>query len=523
MASFEELKAKMKKSMINASTKVLVGKTEPITYSDIPQLFEGWDESASKAVRGALWIAKKYDLIPKDSPLRQVWYMFMKLVFQKLHPSKRVAHAVDSFYKSFADIMKRTDFWYKDFNVVNPPSDFKEVDRFWSAELFPNVLLALEKESYYSSMQTFANLLGINLYASGGMSSFSKAEDISRKLHDAHPKKDLNIYTISDYDPAGFNISENLQKHFYDYLKRSNQNVIAHKLSPYPKDYTPKELKQSGYIVKPGTVKQARWNKDERIQERIDTDFIDHRFEDLDFYNIDKGSEIRDVLTEGDLDKKDHTKWINEWRKRVEGGEIPHMLGLEVESLPRKPLPEQMPHGMSPDDATGNARMRLLVYNKLIHDFELQDVIKKLYTKHFIDEYPSHKAWEIFKEKADIQGLEDLKEEIDEKIDDLISRQENVLEGDYEILEEQLEEWIDEIGDDNVEKFEQALRKAVAIDQEQSKFIEDYDFSEIEKEINDYELEVDTIERIDEESERNIEILNNILEQLKKELGDENG
>jgi len=528
MASFEELRAKMQKSMINASAKVLVGKNPPTKYQDIPALFEGWEGTGSKAVRGALWIAKEHELIPPDTPLRQVWYMFIKLIFQKL--KKKILNPVDSYTKSFADIMKATDYWYRDFNVVNPPSSFKEVDNYWRAELFPNVMLALEKESYFQSMDTFADLLGVNLYASGGQSSFSNAEDISRVLHEAHPNKDVNIYTISDYDPAGFNIGKALQSHFTSYLQRTNQNVKAIKVSPFPKDYTPTELDLAKFMVSPETVKQENWNKPERIAEREAVDLIDHRFEDIDFYNEEsekKGSELRDALYEGFLRPEAHKKWIQDWREKVKNGQFPHMLGLEVESLPREPFDKQMPNGMDKTEAIGNARMRLLVYDKLLKDFKLKQALRSIYDKYFLtqedQDYPVPHAWKVFKRKADIHKLEKIKDEIDEKLDEIIESQSDVLENNYNELEEQLKEWIDALKEDGdiINKFEQSLRRAVALDNKQEDLIKKMDHSDIIKEINDYDLDIDTVEALEKVSDKNINFFNNVLQKIKDEIKDD--
>ena len=295
MPTFDELKAKMKKAMIDAETKALEGKAIPSTYHGIPELFEGWDESASKAVRGAMWISKKYNLIPKDTPLRSLWYKFIKLVFQKIHPSKRIANPTHSFYKSLADIMRRTDYWYSDFNIWNKLSEdvFQRPELTWTAEkgepsviLFPNVLVTLEKESYFQTFQNFCDLLGINLYAAGGMPSFSKAEEASRQLRELNTTDDLKLYTLSDYDPAGFNINETFKNQFTEFLDRFNQKVDNIKVAPFPKHYEPDELRQGSYVVKPNTIGQEQWNKPERIQERKDADLIDHRFLDSKFYDL---------------------------------------------------------------------------------------------------------------------------------------------------------------------------------------------------------------------------------------------
>ncbi len=532
MATFDELKAKMKKAMIEAETKVLEGKTPPTRYQEIPALFKGWNEKASKAIRGAMWISKKYNLIPPDTPLRSLWYKFIKLVFQKLHPSKRVANPTHSFYKSLADIMKRTEYWYRDFNIYNKLSEdvFQKPHLFWSLEkgeppaiLFPNVLVTLEKESYFQTFQTFCDLLGINLYAAGGMPSLSKAEEASRQVHELNETDDLRLYTLSDYDPAGFNIDETFKKQFSGFLDRFNQKVKNTKVAPFPKHYTPEELEQGSYVVKPNTIGQERWNKPERIQERKDADLIDHRLLKPDFYDLAKNSEIRDVLMEGELDKKKHTAWIKEWKEKVEKGVEPHILGLEVESMPQEPFPEQMPREMSPEEAVGDARMRFLVFDKLLEDFDIKDSLE-IFLRRFFIEYPSSEAWALLKKKADFERLNTLKTEIDTKIDELITVQENVLREDKDRLEDIIEEWRDNIinnieeNTDLIDDFEQSLRRAIAINQNQDTFKNNFSFPEFTDRIKDFEPSDETKETIEERIVENSDFMNDLLKQLDEQI-----
>ena len=532
MATFDELKSKMKDAMIEAETKVLEGKTPPTRYQEIPALFEGWNEKASKAIRGAMWISKKYNLIPPDTPLRSLWYKFIKLVFQKIHPSKKVSNPTHSFYKSLADIMRRTEYWYRDFNIYNKLSKdiFQRPNRYWTAEegepsviLFPNVLITLEKESYFHTFQNFCDLLGINLYAAGGMPSLSKAEEASRQLRELNTTDDLNLYTLSDYDPAGFNINETFKNQFSEFLDRFGQKVNNIKVAPFPNQYNPQELREGSYVVKPNTIQQERWNEPERIQERIETDLIDHRFLDPDFYSLEKDSEIKNVLMEGELDKKKHTAWIKEWKEKVEKGAQPHILGLEVESLPDEPFPEQMPRDMDIDEAVGNARMRFIVFDKLLEDFDIKDSLKIFMKKYFI-EYPSSEAWSILKRKADFERLNDLKYEIERKIDNLITVQSNVLREDKNELESIIEEWRDNIienlrdNDDLIDKFEQSLRKAIAENEKQVSFKDGFDFPDFPDSINDFEASDDTKKIIEERIVENSDFINDLLRQLDEQI-----
>ena len=95
----DELKTRFTTLVSDMEAAILTAdKPIPTIMQDIPELFEGWEGKVfpstykaydkpakqykldtTKVVKVALWIAKQYDLVPRDTPLRQVWYSFIKL------------------------------------------------------------------------------------------------------------------------------------------------------------------------------------------------------------------------------------------------------------------------------------------------------------------------------------------------------------------------------------------------------------------------------------------------------------
>lgn len=447
---------------------VLQGKIVPTTPQEIPALFEGSPLPASKAIQTALWIAKNNDLITEKTPLRSIWYAFIKLVTQKI--LKRVGFPEESYYKSFGDIIRKTGLWYKDFNVLTAPTAFEVAA--W-ARLFPNVVICLEKESYFQVFKNFCDLLGLHLYAGGGMPSLSRAEEISRRIQETDPYEDLNVRTISDYDPAGLNIAANFGEQFKMFFDRENLLVDDKRTAPLPEHYEPDELDLARYEVSKGMIKQKRWQ--DRKLEREKYGLADEE-------------------------------------------------GMEVESLPARPFDAQMPTGMSPDKAVGQARMRLIMFDDLLESFKIEDVLEKWMNAHFIPD-SMIKAEEIVRMNSGYNLASGIGETIKEKLDDLMYVKGKLLLDDIVKVKEEIKDWrkdiIEEYVDDpdKVEKFEQMLREAVAKDKERWDFNWDYkrEMPSIPDEIKEY----DVSEEIKEVIEENKDYLEGLLEELEEKIKEE--
>jgi len=525
--TFEKQKNKFMSMVMAKEALILQGKALPTIPQDIPALFEGSTLPASKAVQTALWIAKNNDLIARRTPLRSVWYDFIKLVLQKI--IKRVRNPADSFYKSFGDIIRKTDLWYKDFNVVNEPAAYTIVE-YPGSRLFPNIMICLEKESYFQVFKNFCDLLGLHLYAGGGMPSYSAAEDISRKIHDAAPDENLDIYTISDYDPVGFDIANTFKIHFSDYLDRFGTQVKSERKAPFPYHYVDdKERERAMYGVKPITVDRKRWKQKEHVEERLKYKIYDERFKDPNFYDTDKDSEIHkflDEASEGKMKKPSRDAWISKWKTRAEQGDFPHVMGFEVESLPGRPFDEQLPPGYDPKDAVGRARMRFIIFDELIKSYKIEDALEKWLENNFITE-PEESAKTKVKESSRFIDIDSIKDNIKERLDDLLDMKFNLLFGsDVEEVKKKIEDWrkdiIEEYIDDpnKIKDFENTLRVAIAEDEAKWDF--QWRYNRLLPSIPDtVTKDLEIPEEVNEAIEDNRSFLDDLLEQINSKIEEE--
>lgn len=463
MKDYEQIRNDFIRKIMVTEREVMEGKIEPSTPQEIPELFEDFTGTARAGVRAALWIAKKYHLIPQDSPLRQVWYSFVKLTLQKINEArlekglKEIKGKENTYYDALADIIGESNYWYSDFNILNDPAGFQHPDIYSYAILFPNVMIALEKESYFGAFKNFCDLLGLSLYAGGGQPSKSASETVAKKIHELFPDERLNIYTISDYDPAGFVIANTFKEHMNLYLDRYGQDVRSSRVAPYPEHYTPDELARS-------------------------------------LYKVSKPS--MSIWTDGD----------GMARTTREAAGIDESEGMEVESLPAELLPHQVPTGLTVNDAVGNARMRVIIFDKLMEDFDFSDALEKYMNRYFITS-PDADANEIVSNASGLNEMDNKAWDLYYKVNEIGEILKKRLKEDEEKLGNDIREWRDQtVSDwthqiDKLNLFENELRKSVVKNEKQNDFR--YNFGRIlpgiPNKIKDWQAPDDVRNAIDDE------------------------
>ena len=457
--STEELKKRFMILVTDLDVAILTAdKTAPSTMQDIPALFEGWEKKkfqstykypnlepkeykldATKTIKAALWIAKKYGLVPIETPLRQVWYSFIKLALQK--SGNKIGNPDQMMSIAFTDIIKDTDYYYADFNVKNYPYGFKTPDT-EQAVLFPNTLIAMEKSSYYNYLINFADLLGLSIYSAGGQSALSAAESVAHDIIEKFGKQTLSMYTITDYDRAGLDIADNLKKHVGLFLERKGIIINHERVAPKPEHYSQEELERSLYDSKGKS--EVRWMLPENVTERAK-------------YNI------------------------------------PDTKGVEVESLPAQPLLSQLPDGMDIDKAIGQARMKLIIYDVLLEKYGIEHPLRQFLDRYFYT-LPSYTADNIIKNNSNINVLDNKAWDIYYKIEELQNKFMDSLTDERAELTENIigwrddekETWIDDVN--RQDSFENKLRTAVAKDYQQLSFKAMVDFPDLPKDFEEWEL-----------------------------------
>ena len=260
-----DVSMKLYSKEIEAARKIKVS-----TAGEIPTHFIGQEIAGREAIRRIMFVGLLNGVLRPNTPFRRLWYQFVKASLQALATEFALTGA---FYGGMTKMVKDTGLDYKDFGIINLGEKDEETGKRQLARgvyevkpewehVFPNVMLGIEDASYYSVFKNMAELLGFHRYSASGQSSLSSTEVITDDLKEKVVTRDdypLQIRSITDYDPAGFNISNAYLDHFSRYLG----NLISSKrFAPLMKHYTLEELVQNIYMVKLNMISQSVWDKE---------------------------------------------------------------------------------------------------------------------------------------------------------------------------------------------------------------------------------------------------------------------
>lgn len=256
---------------IEAARKIKVN-----TAGEISSHFIGQEIAGREAIRRIMFVALLNGVLREDTPFRRLWYQFVKASLQALSTEFALTGA---FYGGMSTMVKDTGLDYKDFGIINLGEKDEETGKRQLARgvyevkpeyehVFPNIMLGIEDASYYSVFKNMAELLGLHRYTASGQSSLSSTEVITDDLKekvDIREDYPLHIRSITDYDPAGFNISNAYLDHFSRYL---GNMITSKRFAPLMKHFTLEELIQNIYMVKLSMISQSVWDKERKDLEK---------------------------------------------------------------------------------------------------------------------------------------------------------------------------------------------------------------------------------------------------------------
>jgi len=210
------------------------------TMQEIPALFNGLKLDGTDVVRSAMQIAKNNDLIPSESVLRNIWYSFIKLSFQK--NGKNLKNLDKSFSATLWKFIQNFNLHYADFNVL----DKTNPQQISYGDSFGNTVLHLEKNSAFNQFKNISSFLGISLVATGGKPGAAATEYLYDSMHN---KNKINKITLSDLDVDGLIISESMfeQMKYFEKFNNTQSTMMNRRIGPNYEHYTDTELLQSFY------------------------------------------------------------------------------------------------------------------------------------------------------------------------------------------------------------------------------------------------------------------------------------
>jgi len=166
--------------------------------------------------------------------LRYFWYHPIKPALGALGYLEKESDADDptrrmtqSLTKYLAEGVRKGTFTYKDLKILDnsrsksTPREEKDGALFGSVfyktrtnqELYPEIILAVEKNTVYKTVKDLATFFGCSCISGSGQDAFSAMENLLDTGSKKFGNRDIHILTLTDYDPAGYNISDTFKEH----------------------------------------------------------------------------------------------------------------------------------------------------------------------------------------------------------------------------------------------------------------------------------------------------------------------
>jgi len=141
-----------------------------------------------------------------DGNIRSLWYRVKAVL--AYHSDILQASDVELFYSTLSSMVENDRlFRYKDFGFMDMNEPYRGV-----GAKRPEVVLASEKLGHYRFIMRLAGEIGASFICLRGEPSHLSLEYFADDLRAACGRKKIEVYVISDIDPAGFSIESNLVK-----------------------------------------------------------------------------------------------------------------------------------------------------------------------------------------------------------------------------------------------------------------------------------------------------------------------
>ena len=159
------------------------------------------------------WIKKGIEPL-SDGNIRSLWYRIKSVL--SYHSNVLEPGDVDIFYDVLTGMIEDESlFKYKDFGFMDMNESYRGI-----GEVKPEVVLASEKIGHYAFIRKMAKRIGCSFICLKGEPAHISLEYFSDDLMEVTQGIKKSVFVISDIDPAGFSIQNNLveglQKHGHE-------------------------------------------------------------------------------------------------------------------------------------------------------------------------------------------------------------------------------------------------------------------------------------------------------------------
>lgn len=145
--------------------------------------------------------------------IRNFWYTNLMYTLLKTLGDTNVGSILNTFNRVLTDLVKSGNFRYADLNLVSEKSDLCRA--IFRDSPYPNIIIASEKASYHEYLQRLADIFKITFISLGGQGSYQVYEHLVTQFIESGIDIDQEffIYSVSDFDPAGYDIQQTAKEH----------------------------------------------------------------------------------------------------------------------------------------------------------------------------------------------------------------------------------------------------------------------------------------------------------------------
>ena len=198
---------------------------------------------------------------PGRRTLRGFWYSLIKPCLSRMGGFETSDPEVwnDDLSDTLADMVKLGNLNYADLGIVDR-SRPRQLAQTYTLPIMaplevltpaPAFILFVEKDALYQEIEGLADYFGVSSLCGGGSPSLAACEDLTRSIG-ASPAYSrgtpLTLLTLTDYDPAGYKIAEDVHKQFEPMARRHlGATVRSMRLGIEPHHLEPEDLKRNTY------------------------------------------------------------------------------------------------------------------------------------------------------------------------------------------------------------------------------------------------------------------------------------
>lgn len=186
------------------------------------------------------WIKKK-----KDRQVKEFWYQVKPIIIRAL--GARGHRFYPNFLDTLSSEVKKGKLNYNDLSIKDSITlrDYREEIK--NAMCWSNIILFIEKNAVYQYLEPLKKFFNINILSGSGWTNTSAIEALRMELKEHGVDDPIEIYALTDYDPAGFGIGRD----FRDRSRELRIRVKSYKrLGINPGHLSQKEIHSQKYEIK---------------------------------------------------------------------------------------------------------------------------------------------------------------------------------------------------------------------------------------------------------------------------------